>query len=229
MIIDDWLFNSFSASSVLSVAEQRTPSHGDIFGIWLTTNGLVRIIFNILNTEYRRQDNRRLCYLWFIIGYFSLASFGYAQDGVCALCGSNNSVNRCKSVSNRRRFEKTKPICGRAKLAQSLIWQVIMKNFMLWRRRENKANSKPNKANLLAFSVLRSAFSVRMRKSNLKKQTQFSKGQNNVKSILIMVYGDFDGPRQRKNKPNSKPISVSPQTCSGGWKNKANFQRPKWT
>ena len=29
-------------------------------------------------------------------------------------------------------IEKTKPICGRAKLAQSLIWKVIMKNFMLW-------------------------------------------------------------------------------------------------
>ena len=29
-------------------------------------------------------------------------------------------------------FEKTKPIWGRAKLAQSLIWKVIMKNFMLW-------------------------------------------------------------------------------------------------
>ena len=34
----------------------------------------------------------------------SVALFG------CALCGSNNSVNRCKSVSNRRRFEKTKSI-----------------------------------------------------------------------------------------------------------------------
>jgi len=31
-------------------------------------------------------------------------------------------------------------------------------------RRKNKANSNPNKANLLAFSVLRSADSVKMRK-----------------------------------------------------------------
>jgi len=34
----------------------------------------------------------------------------------------------------------------------------------------------------------------------LKKQTQFLQGQNDVKSVLIMVYGDFNGPRRRKNK-----------------------------
>jgi hypothetical protein len=45
--------------------------------------------------------------------------------------------------------------------------------------------TKPNKANLLAFSVLRkesqglrSADSVKMRKSNLKKQSQFAVGPN---------------------------------------------------
>ncbi|MGB2864435.1 MAG: hypothetical protein WBC05_13995, partial [Sedimentisphaerales bacterium] len=64
-----------------------------------------------------------------------------------------------------------------------------------------------NKANLSAFSVLRkesqglrSADSAKMKKSDLKKQSQFPKGQNDVKSILIMGYGDFDGSRQRKNK-----------------------------
>ena len=31
----------------------------------------------------------------------------------------------------------------------------------------------------------------------LKKQTQFFKGQNDVKSILTMVYGDYNGLRQR--------------------------------
>ena len=31
-------------------------------------------------------------------------------SGLSVLCGSNNSVNRCKSVSNRKLFEKTKPI-----------------------------------------------------------------------------------------------------------------------
>ena len=41
----------------------------------------------------------------------------------------------------------------------------------------------------------------------LKKQTQVAGGQDGVKSMLIMVYGDFDGSRLRKNKPNSKPIS----------------------
>jgi hypothetical protein len=43
----------------------------------------------------------------------------------------------------------------------------------------------------------------------LKKQSQFLKGQNDVKSILTMVYGDFNGLRQRKNKPNSKPIKAN--------------------
>ena len=36
----------------------------------------------------------------------------------------------------------------------------------------------------------------------LKKQTQFSNRENDVKSMWTMVYGDFDGPRQRKNKAN---------------------------
>ena len=35
---------------------------------------------------------------------------------------------------------------------------------------------------------------------NLKKQTQFAKGHNDVKSMLIMVYGDFNVPERRKNK-----------------------------
>jgi len=40
-----------------------------------------------------------------------------------------------------------------------------------------------NKANLLAFSVLRSADSVRMRKSNLKKQSQFVAWPNGDKRL----------------------------------------------
>jgi hypothetical protein len=43
-------------------------------------------------------------------------------------------------------------------------------------------------------------------KGYLKKQTQFPNEQKDVKSILIMVYGVFKGPRRRKNKANSKPI-----------------------
>jgi len=45
-------------------------------------------------------------------------------------------------------------------------------------------------------------------RANLKKQSQFTKGQNDVKSVLIMLYGDFNGLRRRKNKPNSKPIKL---------------------
>ena len=40
-----------------------------------------------------------------------------------------------------------------------------------------------NKANLLAFSVLRSADSVKLRKRNLKKQSQFAGGQNELKCL----------------------------------------------
>jgi len=39
-------------------------------------------------------------------------------------------------------------------------------------------------------------------KGDLKKQTQFLNGQNDAKSMLTMVYGDFDGPERRKNKAN---------------------------
>jgi len=38
------------------------------------------------------------------------------------------------------------------------------------------------------------------RRGYLKKQTQFSNGQNDVKSILIMVYGVLSGPGRPKNK-----------------------------
>jgi len=38
-----------------------------------------------------------------------------------------------------------------------------------WTLGENKANSKPNKANLLAFNVLRSADSVKMTKRLFEK------------------------------------------------------------
>jgi hypothetical protein len=36
--------------------------------------------------------------------------------------------------------------------------------------------------------------------ADLKKQSQFAAGRNDVKSILAMVYGDFNGWRQRKTK-----------------------------
>ena len=50
---------------------------------------------------------------------------------------------------------------------------------------------------------------MRIAKRNLKKQSQFLKGQNDVKSILTMVYGDFGVPRRLKNKANSKPIKAN--------------------
>jgi len=51
--------------------------------------------------------------------------------------------------------------------------------------------------------------------ANLKKQTQFSKGQIRVKRVTSMVYGEFNGPGRRKNKANSKPILFSPQIYLG--------------
>jgi len=41
----------------------------------------------------------------------------------------------------------------------------------------------------------------------LKKQSQFQNGQNDVKSRLTMVYGDFDGPGRRKNKAKQSQLS----------------------
>ena len=93
--------------------------------------------------------------------------------GLCPLCGLNNSVSRCKSVSNRKQFEKTKPIIGKGK--------------------SKKAKGKMR----VNLEVLR--------QGDLKKQSQFQKGQNGVKSISTMVYGDYGRCRQRKNKANSKP------------------------
>jgi len=48
-----------------------------------------------------------------------------------------------------------------------------------WTLGENKANSKPNKANLfrIEYCVMRIA------KRNLKKQTQFAKGRNERKYL----------------------------------------------
>jgi len=34
----------------------------------------------------------------------------------------------------------------------------------------------------------------------LKKQSQFAKGQNDVRAVLIMAYDGFDGPGWQKNK-----------------------------
>jgi len=40
---------------------------------------------------------------------------------------------------------------------------------------------------------------------NLKKQSQFLKGQNDAMPVMTMVYGDHSGPRRLENKANSKP------------------------
>ena len=60
--------------------------------------------------------------------------------------------------------------------------------------------TKPNKANSLTFSVVRTA------RTSLKKQSQFLKERNGVKSILAMSYEEFNGYRRQENKPNSKHV-----------------------
>jgi len=107
-------------------------------------------------------------------------------------------------------------------------------DFLLFWRQKNKANSKPNKANLLAFSVLRSVDSVKMRKRNLKKQSQFGGGQNIFKPAQTMTYGDFGGRRLRKNKANFRKGKINTnsflkgnygnKSAGGVEENKANFK-----
>jgi len=45
-------------------------------------------------------------------------------------------------------------------------------------------------------------YKVCLNERALRLLDQFSKGQNDVKSILTTVYGDFSGPRRRENKAN---------------------------
>jgi hypothetical protein len=52
-------------------------------------------------------------------------------------------------------------------------------------------------------------------KPNLKKQSQFLKGHNVINSALTMVYGNVTDWTLGENKPNSKPILVSPQIFWG--------------
>ncbi len=100
-------------------------------GIHLTSNGLVCIMHNKLNIEYRR-----LCHLLFIIDYLLF------------LCSPNNSVNRCKSVSNRKLFEKTKPIYSFSVLRTAYCDKIKERVFektkpmLIWAKRYNGSNSK---------------------------------------------------------------------------------------
>ena len=54
------------------------------------------------------------------------------------LCGSNNSVNHCKSVSNRKLFEKTKPILRGCEWTKMLIQKGIMKIYDTFRLEKTK-------------------------------------------------------------------------------------------
>ena len=82
-----------------------------------------------------------------------------------------------------------------------------MRIYSVFRRRENKANSKPNKAKsrpLVGNPKLETLNPKKrhLTETNLKKQTQFLNEQNNVKSILTMVYRNIDEWRRPENKAN---------------------------
>jgi hypothetical protein len=55
----------------------------------------------------------------------------------------------------------------------------------------------------------------------LKRQSQFLKGRNDVKSVLVMVYGGVGGPRHRKDKANLE-IPQIPQAAQMGEGESAN-------
>ena len=59
------------------------------------------IILNKLNILYKKQET-----LTFMTYYRLFIS------SLFALYGTNNNVSQCKSMSNRKEFEKTKPIFG---------------------------------------------------------------------------------------------------------------------
>jgi len=61
---------------------------------------------------------------------------------------------------------------------------------------------RKNKANLLAFNVLRSACCVKMRKGNLKKQSQFAPAQVCAKSFIKGNYDNKAAVGDEKTKPN---------------------------
>jgi len=61
--------------------------------------------------------------------------------------------------------------------------------------------AEKNKANLLSFCVLRSADSAKMSKRNLKKQTQFWKGEIGVSVYIKEYYEDFHWFQTAENKP----------------------------
>jgi hypothetical protein len=80
------------------------------------------------------------------------------------------------------------------------------------------------KANLITFSVLRSADSVKIRKWYLKKQSQFLNGQISIIIYIERDYEDFHALRRRKNKAKQSQFPQNPawacrrsaQTNGGG-------------
>ncbi len=93
------------------------------------------------------MENFVIYYLLFTIDYFSVAS-GLSVAQTTVLIGVNPWLltnSWCLFVwirgyikVNPGLFEKTKPICGRAKLAQSLRLKGIMEIFMLWDSEKTK-------------------------------------------------------------------------------------------
>jgi len=90
--------------------------------------------------------------------------------GLLCLCGSNNRVNQCKSVSNRRLFEKTKPI------SKKQSWRKYIYGKVLWRNDRGLAAKKQTqfKANMPAFGRKSEAWSPES-ETTASNRTQFEK------------------------------------------------------
>ena len=56
---------------MVSVAEQRAASIGDLFGFFSTFNVNVRIMYNILNIEYRIQETEGFAIYYLLFTIFS--------------------------------------------------------------------------------------------------------------------------------------------------------------
>jgi len=97
--------------------------------------------------------------------------------------------------------EKTKPIQSqnKANLKQN-------EGFFVYDPRDCHG---PSDLAMTSISLLHCALVPLWLWHNLKKQSQFPKGQNDVKSIYTMEYGNLIGPRRRENKPNSvRPLDA---------------------
>ena len=77
--------------------------------------------------------------------------------------------------------------------------------------------NKPNQSQFISYCVMRDVYCD----NEFEKTNPIYKRENDVKSILTMVYGDYHGLRWRENKPNSKPNKANHRPSAGKPKHEA--------